>query len=129
MDFSEKALYHQIHPLKLLVDWGTGIASAFLLWQHRLTPALVVGLIPPILISTVLLRWANLEGLKDSPFGRYVGRYMTREVEAVRLAGMIVLWAGAWYYLPVLPAVGIAIILAAWARGKLLPARSNDADV
>jgi hypothetical protein len=29
MNFREKALYHQIHPPKLLADWGTGLISAF----------------------------------------------------------------------------------------------------
>lgn len=35
MDGRERRLYHQIHPLKLGIDWGTGAVSLYLLWQRR----------------------------------------------------------------------------------------------
>jgi hypothetical protein len=50
---------------------------------------------------------------------------MTRSMEAVRLAGAAVLCVGAWYHIPLLLAAGMAIVVTAWARGKLWPARSS----
>src|SRR5262245_18815231 len=32
----EKWLYHQLHPVKLLVDWGAGLISLYPLWRHEL---------------------------------------------------------------------------------------------
>lgn len=121
MDLRERVLFHQIHPLKLVVDWVSGLVCAWLLWKHRLSAALVVGLIPPVVASAVLMRWANLNQLRESRLGRYVSRHMTRSMEAARLAGMILLGVGAWYHRVVLMVVGVAVILAAWARGKLVP--------
>jgi len=35
METREKVLYHQIHPAKLLTDWGTLPIALYLLWQRR----------------------------------------------------------------------------------------------
>jgi flagellar biosynthesis component FlhA len=117
VDRREKVLYHQIHPLKLLTDWGTAFIAVLLLWRHRLVAGLVVGLIPPIIVSAALVRWADLEPLKQSAFGRYVSGFMTHRVESVRLLGMIVVCIGAWYHMPTLSFAGLATILLAWASG------------
>ncbi len=93
MAFRERALYHQTHRLKLATDWGTGVLAAVWLWQHRLAPALVVGVVPSVLVSAFLVRYADLRRERDSAFGRYVARHMTRAVEVGRLAGCAVFWA------------------------------------
>jgi hypothetical protein len=36
MEFTERVLYHQIHPLKLLTDVSTAFIATALLWNHRL---------------------------------------------------------------------------------------------
>jgi len=123
METREKTLYHQIHPLKLVTDFGTAFAAAFLLWRHQLLAPALVGIVPSILVSALLLRFASLDRLKDSPFGRYVARYMTRTMELVRFAGVAIFWAGAWVHRPVVMAAGFLLILAVWARGKVWPAR------
>jgi hypothetical protein len=125
MTFRERVLYHQIHPVKLATDWLSGIGAAMLLWQHRLLPALLLGLLPPIAVSAVLLRYADLEPYRASALGRYVARFMTRRVEAGRLAGLLLVWGGAWLRRPVLIAVGFVIILGCWLYG-LLPSRPED---
>lgn len=68
MEFPEKVLYHQVHPIKLLADWGTGLAA--------------------------------------------------------RLAGLAFVWGGAWVRRPPWIAFGLAVIVAAWARGMLWPSSS-----
>ncbi len=72
-----------------------------------------------MVVSTLLIRRANLEADKASPFGRYVGRYMTRATQALRLVGVVLLWAGAWLHLWVMAGARVAVVLVAWARGKL----------
>ena len=117
MRFRERVLLHQVHALKLVTDVTTALAAAWLLWRQRLTLALLVGLVPPIVVSALLLRYADLESLRHSALGRYVARFMTRRVEMARLFGLVVIWAGAWVQRPVAMAAGLAIILCAWLWG------------
>lgn len=117
MEFRERVLYHQIHPLKLTTDWLTGIGAAIFLWQHRLGPALLVGLVPPVLVSALLLRFADLTSYRSSRFGRYVARFMSGSVEAGRLFGLLVFWSGAWWHRSGLIATGVLMILACWLYG------------
>ena len=72
MTLNERALYHQIHPLKLATDWGTAFGAAFLFWQHRPGFAPLLGFIPSVVVSIVLITWIDLERYRDSSFGRYV---------------------------------------------------------
>ena len=48
---------------------------------------------------------------------------MTHAMEAVRLAGMVVMAVGAWYRSPFTIALGVAVILAGWLRGLVIPSR------
>ena len=121
MTFEEKALYHQIHPLKLATDIIGTFPSLYLLWQHELLWGLLVTFIPSIIASYLLIRYANLEPYKQSAFGQYIRRYMSHTIEAVRLLGLGVMMVGAWYHLGWLIALGLVIILVGWLRGILFP--------
>src|SRR5215212_7228896 len=100
MDLGEKVLYQQIHPAKFVA----ALLSAF-------------G--PAIMASVLVIRYADLEKRKHSPFGRYMRRYMNRRVEAWRFFGQVVIWVGAWYQVGKLVLLGWAIVFAAWASGIL----------
>ncbi len=115
----EKVLYHQIHPLKLLTDWSTGAVSFYLLWQRRPRAALIVQFVPAIVVSSALMRWADLEPQRSSALGRYVKEYMTPSMQGVRFAGNLVMSLGAWRRRPGLLLVGLLMILYGWLRGKL----------
>lgn len=128
MDLHEKTLYHQTHPAKLATDWGTALIALVLFWRHVLLAGIAVAVIPSIIATVVLVRWGDLEHLKESPFGRYVRRYMTRSVELLRLAGMVVMSIGSWYHRPAVIAAGLATILLAWARGLFWPTNSGRSD-
>ena len=117
MNRAERVLYHQIHPVKLATDIATAIVAAWLLWQHRLWIALIVGFVPSILVTAALLRWADLEPYRRSRFGQYVARFMTRRIEAARFAGLIPLWVGAWMREPVAIAAGAVWIVGCWLWG------------
>ena len=128
MDRRESVLFHQIHPLKLAVDWGTGCAALYLLWDRRPVIALANGLVPSILVSALLLRFANVAGLdrlRASAFGRYVRRYMTPAMQALRLVGFAIMAAGAWSHRAWLISAGLATSLLAWARGVIWPGASD----
>jgi hypothetical protein len=122
MTGSEKLLYHQIHPLKLLADWGGAAISYYLLWHHHLRAALMVQVAPAIVASAVLVRWANLEPQRQSALGRYVAHEMTPSMQALRLLGNGVMTFGAWRRRPDLLMVGLLLVLFGWFRGRLLPA-------
>jgi hypothetical protein len=85
MTFSEKKLYHQIHPLKLLVDFSTGFFTTYLLWQHETVLFLIFFLAPSVIITIILMKFANLEKLKESALGHYVAKYMAPAIETVAL--------------------------------------------
>jgi hypothetical protein len=119
MNLKEKYLYHQIHPLKLCTDISAAFGSLCLLWRHQLAFALVVMLAPPVLISFLLMRYADLEPYRESVFGNYIARSMSHAMEAVRLAGMAVTALGAWHQSLWIIAAGGAIVLFGWLRGMI----------
>jgi len=113
----EKALYHQIHPAKLATDILAEPVSLYFFWRHELWLGLATHFLPPIIASALVIRFADLEPAKASALGRYVRRHMTRAVEAARLAGDLVMVAGAWLRAPLLIALGLAFVAAAWLSG------------
>jgi len=118
----EKLLYHQIHPLKLLVDVGTSFASTWLLWEARWGLAASVGFLPSVITSVLLVALVDLERYKCTPLGHYVTRYMTASVTALRIAGQLLMWLGAALHIPWLPPFGFIIVIFAWLSGLLDPA-------
>jgi hypothetical protein len=117
MDFGEKVLYHQIHPAKLAADIGSSLVSTYLMWRRRFAWAMLAAFVPAVVASVLVIRYADLEKRKRSPFGRYVGRYMNRRVEAWRFFGQVLMWGGAWYRVGWLLPAGLGIVVAAWASG------------
>lgn len=122
MSFKEKILYHQIHPVKLTIDWLAGLTALYFFWEHDLITALLVAVVPPLLISLFLILCCstNFETLKESQFGWYVQRYMGSGMQLLRLVGYIVMALGAWYNLIWLSFLGLLIVLSAWIRGLFL---------
>ncbi len=117
----EKELYQQIHPAKLGTDVASFFPSTYLIWIHQPILGILAGFVPAILASGVVMRYADLESLATTPFGKYVAKYMTRPIEALRFIGLFVSWAGAWYHSPWIIGVGVLIVILAWLRGKIIP--------
>ena len=124
MTLKEKALYNQIHPLKLSTDILAALVSLYFFWLHQPLPALVLHFVPPLIASALLIRYADLESLKVTAFGRYVGRSMTRTIEFVRLFGDLVMILGAWRHDALLLSAGLLVIVGAWCNG-LLPSKTR----
>jgi hypothetical protein len=91
---SDAYLLHQIHPGKLATDITAGIASPVLMWQRCMPAALVVGQVPPLVASAVVIR-CDLSELRDTRWGRYVLVHMPPAAQAVRLLGQIMAWRAA----------------------------------
>jgi hypothetical protein len=117
MDFGEKVLYHQIHPAKLAADVGASLVSTYLMWRHKCVAALLSAFVPSTIASVLVIRYADLEKRKGSSFGRYIGGYMNRRVEAWRFFGQVVIWVGAWHRVGKLIPIGWAIVVGAWVSG------------
>lgn len=122
MNFREKKLYHQLHPVKLATDIGVTPIFLFFLCRHRIAPALIAGFFPPVIVSAAMMIWPpDLERLKNSALGNYMSKYMTRIIEAVRLMTLAPMAWGAWTHnwRPIL--FGLLILLLAWCNGLILP--------
>jgi hypothetical protein len=118
MTSRDRALYHQIHPAKLLTDWSTAVAAGALLWQHRALLGLVVGFGPSVATSLLFLLGGadrQLERLRTSYLGRTVAPYLAPDVNALRLAGLGVFWGACWLHRAWLLLPGLAVILGGWA--------------
>src|SRR2546428_6601783 len=61
MTFAERALYHQIHPAKLFADIATALVGIDVFWRHALVPGLIIALLPPVLVSVVLMHEGDFE--------------------------------------------------------------------
>jgi hypothetical protein len=121
MNFREKAVYHQIHPVKLCTDISTAFISRYLLWKRKGALALVVMFVPSVCASFILIRYVDLETYKRSRFGRYIRANMTQSMEMLRFAGMAVMAIGAWYHRRWLISLGLLVVLVGWLRGILVP--------
>ncbi len=120
MTLQEKKLYHQIHPFKLATDIGATLPFLYFLWEHKPLSALVVGFVPPILVSAAMMKWTpDLEQIKHSRFGRYIQQYMTPVIEALRLLTLVPMAYGAWIHQPSYIALGLVILIAAWCNGLI----------
>ncbi len=117
MTFAERALYHQIHPAKLYVDIATALVAIDLFWRHELAPGLIIALLPPVLVSAVLVREADLERYRSSLMGAYLRQFMPPWVQALRLFGVGVAFYAAWYHFPAGVISGLALVAICWANG------------
>ena len=117
MNFADKVLYHQIHPLKLGTDILASLVSFYFFWQHQLLVGLILRLAPPIIASLAVIYAFDLVPQRQSAFGQYLKRTMTHAIEAIRLIGDIVMVLGAWFHSVPLIGVGLAIVVAGWLSG------------
>ncbi len=117
MNLIEKNLYQQIHPLRLATDWLSGFAACYLLWQKEVAGGIIVAFIPSLFVSLVVMRFVDLEKVKNSAFGRYYKRTYKQLLDTLRLAGFAVMAIGS--YNQSLPAAGagLLLIIGTWTIG------------
>ena len=118
---SQKRLYSQIHPVKLLTDISMSVVSLYLFWQHNIIPAVLLHILPSIVVSYLIIRFANLETYARTPLGGYLQRYMTTRMQLLRLLGDLLTVIGAWFQMFWLIALGLIVVLLGWVRGLIFP--------
>jgi hypothetical protein len=112
----ERALYHQIHSVKLATDVGSAIVALVLLFNHRLAIGLLMLLIPPILASAFLMAFGRLDDLRVTRGGERLRQRMTGLKMLLRLGGMVVMCVGAWRHEIIVVLVGGLVIAWVWLR-------------
>jgi hypothetical protein len=85
MDLSEKVLYHQSHPATLAADIFHHLHLCDV--ASQVWSAMFSVWLSAILGSALVLRFADMERLKLSPFGHSIRQFMTRRIEAWRFGG------------------------------------------
>ena len=120
MTLNERMLFHQVHPAKLGTDVAAAIVSFYFLWRHELILSLLIHFIPPPIASLIVMRYANLDGYKDSLLGAYLLRYMTSAAQAARLVGDLIMVFASWFHSVRFIAMGLLIVMAAWSYGLAL---------
>jgi hypothetical protein len=119
-------LLHQVHPAKLGTDIASSLASTVLLWRRNVLAGLLIRYVPPLVASTAVRRFADLDARQDRPSGRYVVAHMPPAAQAIRLAGDTVMAYGAWRRRPAIVTVGVIVIALGWSDGLLHPSRPYD---
>jgi hypothetical protein len=117
MTFAERALYHQIHPAKLFADISTALIGIDLFWRHELAAGLIIALLPPVLVSAVLVSEGDLERYRSSAMGSYLRRFMPPWVQALRIFSVAFAFYAAWYHVPAGVIGSLALVAACWANG------------
>jgi hypothetical protein len=117
MNYQEKNIYQQIHPVRLIVDWGTGFYSCYLFWNNDFIPALIVAFIPSLIVAAIIFRFVDLEPYKNSRFGRYYKRIYNKQVDLLRFMGFAVMAIASWYHEWFGIAAGLILILYTWIYG------------
>ena len=117
MTFAERALYHQIHPAKLFADISTALIGIDLFWRHELPAGLIIALLPPVLVSAVLVSEGDLERYRSSPMGAYLRRFMPPWIQALRMFSVAFAFYAAWYHVPAGVIGSLALVAACWANG------------
>jgi hypothetical protein len=116
----ERALYHQVHPLKLATDLASAVFGLVLLAEHRPWLGLLVMFLPSSLASALLIGFGDFSKTKRSRIGKYLRRYMTAAMQAARLAGMALAALGAWLHAFWLVPIGGTTITWAWCGTWLI---------
>lgn len=119
MTFQEKNLYQQIHPVRLLTDWITGIGACFLFWQRDIWFGVTLSFLPSLIVSLLIVRFADLEKIKNSAFGQYFQRTYTRKVDLIRFFGFLVVASASWWQMVPGIVAGFLIIVGTWTYGLI----------
>lgn len=117
MNLIEKNLYQQIHPLRLAADWVSGFGACYLFWHHEIAGGLIIAFIPSLFASMIVMRFVDLEKIKNSAFGRYYKRTYKQSLDIIRLSGFAIMAFGSWNQSFLIIGIGLFIITITWTYG------------
>jgi hypothetical protein len=113
----ERHLYHQLHPAKLITDWGTAVVAGSFFWWREPVTAMAVGFVPSILVTLTFAsgRFDHaLEQIRLRPTARAIAPQLSTGINALRFTGLALAWAGCWFHELWLLPVGVLVILGGW---------------
>jgi len=117
MILQQRERFHQLHPVKLLTDWGTAALAGYLLWLRQPLAAVVVGFVPSILVTAVFLSGRldrGLERIASRPVAQAVAQNLSAGINTLRFAGLAISWAGCWFQQAWWIPTGVLVIAGAW---------------
>lgn len=114
----QSLLLHQVHAAKLATDLSASAVSTWLMWRSRPGAAVLVAHAMAAVGSAVVFR-RDLSPLAGTRRGRYVLHHMPAGAMAVRYAGQLVAWRGAYQHRPAVIVAGFLIVVAGWSHGLL----------
>src|SRR5438128_10685597 len=117
-------LLHQVHPAKLATDISADAVSTWLMWRHRPAAALLLAHALAALAAALLVG-RDHSRLRTTRRGRYVLTHMPPAAQALRYAGQVLAWYGAYQRRPAGIALGHALVVAGWSFGLVDRHRSR----
>jgi hypothetical protein len=123
----DRTRLHQLHPVKLLVDWGTAAIAGTLLWRGDWVAAVAIGTVPSIVTTAVFVsgRFDDALGkIRNRPGARSIAEGLSPAVNALRFGGLAVAWAECGLHRPRWIPAGTFVIMLGW----WLAWRSNGGD-
>jgi hypothetical protein len=93
----DRTRFHQLHPAKLAVDWGTAAIAGALLWRHDWLAAAAMGFVPSIVTTAVFLSGRlddALEKIRNRRGARSIAEGLSSVVNAIRFGGLAMAWVG-----------------------------------
>jgi hypothetical protein len=117
----DRTRFHQLHPAKLAVDWGTAAIAGALLWRHQWLSAAAMGFVPSIVTTAVFLsgRFDDALGtIRNRRRARSIAERLSPTVNAIRFGGLAIAWVGCWLHrLWWIPA-GVLVVAFGWVLAR-----------
>lgn len=113
----DRSRYHQLHPAKLAVDWGSAAIAGALLWRHQWVAASAAGFGPSIVATTAFLsgRYDDaLEEIRNRRGARSIAERLSAAVNTIRFGGLAVAWVGCWLHRPWWIPAGALVVAFGW---------------
>jgi hypothetical protein len=113
----DRTRFHQLHPAKLAVDWGTAAIAGALLWRHDWVAAVAMGFAPSILTTAVFLsgRFDDALGkIRNRRGARSIAQGLSPAVNAIRFGSLAVAWVGCWLRRPWWIPAGALVVVFGW---------------
>ncbi|MGB6441441.1 MAG: hypothetical protein WBE89_19420 [Methyloceanibacter sp.] len=101
-------------------DASEAVLCLYLLWRRDLSLAVIGAMVPPLSASGLVLRFTDLEALKQSTLGVYVKRHMIPAMQLLRVCGFLVMAVAAWNHAPIAILAGLGIVAAGWLKGAVI---------
>jgi hypothetical protein len=116
----DEILIHQVHPVKLAFDITASLVSNAMLWNHKLAAGIASRYLLPVIGSVLVLRFADLERLRETRRAKYVLEHVPPASTALRLGGDTLMAVGAWRRKPSWMVAGGLLVVAGWSHGLVL---------